>query len=183
MPNHKPIDWLTAEDGWTRINLYGREEAEFDEMREEAYQRDIYTDGLGSLIEVQPDGTFDRLVMRMPIPDNAPVPMWGDTERDGVVGYMCQIDFECELGGASCGNSVYPSPSGAFCAGTCGVVEVEVIGRRVILQSSYMDEQPSSGDDEADEAAMKAHIDEMKAALKHFEKTGELPEKIERDTS
>ena len=78
---------------------------------------------------------------------NAPSP---DTKQGGVIGYMCAIDFECELGCASGGNKVYASAAEALCAGTCGVVEVEVIGRRTLIEMNIEDE---SEDDEAKEQA------------------------------
>lgn len=58
-------------------------------------------------------------------------------EEDGaVIGYMCAIDWECELGLASGGNRVFPSIEDARetlkCAEGCGIVEVEVRFRRVI---------------------------------------------------
>lgn len=64
------------------------------------------------------------------------VTVWAD-KSDSVVGYMCLTDFEFELGSASGGNSVYPSVSDIKamrrCVASCGIVEVEVRFRRIIL--------------------------------------------------
>jgi hypothetical protein len=62
-----------------------------------------------------------------------------EAEDDGsVIGYMCLIDFECELGAALDGNIVYPSPENCRehrkCIDGCGMVEVEVRFRRVIQE-------------------------------------------------
>ena len=65
--------------------------------------------------------------------------MWA--ERDGphkgkVVGYMCLIDFEFELGGNSYGNRVFPSEEECLehcpCSKACGMVEVAVEFIRIV---------------------------------------------------
>ncbi len=60
----------------------------------------------------------------------------------GVTGYMCLTDFECELGGASGGNRVYPSIENLKeykpCAMECGIVEVRVYGVRIASPTKYM---------------------------------------------
>lgn len=47
-----------------------------------------------------------------------------------VVGYMCAVDFNCELGHAAGGNTVYGSvadlKSHKKCWAQCGIVEVKV---------------------------------------------------------
>lgn len=63
---------------------------------------------------------------------------WFNEEEDGsgVVGYMCLVDFECELGAAMGGNGVYPSvedlKANRKCVEGCGIVEVRVVGVRVV---------------------------------------------------
>ena len=59
-------------------------------------------------------------------------------EKGGpVIGYMCATDWECELGLASGGNTIFPSKEDAInrlkCAEGCGIVEVEVRFRRLVL--------------------------------------------------
>ena len=59
-----------------------------------------------------------------------------DEDGSGVVGYMCLVDFECEIGAAMGGNKVYPSvedlKSHSSCVEGCGIVEVRVVGVRVV---------------------------------------------------
>lgn len=62
-------------------------------------------------------------------------------ERGGpVIGYMCATDWECELGAASGGNTVFPSKEDAMrnlkCAESCGIVEVEVRFRSLVVQGT-----------------------------------------------
>jgi hypothetical protein len=63
-------------------------------------------------------------------------------EDDGnyVVGYMCRVDYECELGAAAGGNVVFPSLEDAKqnlrCADACGIVEVEVRYRKTAMVGS-----------------------------------------------
>jgi hypothetical protein len=49
---------------------------------------------------------------------------------DEVIGYMCRIDWEFEIGNASDGNKIYPCidslKKGHPCASECGIVEVVV---------------------------------------------------------
>lgn len=76
---------------------------------------------------------------------NAPTtPMWADDNSDYVIGYMCLTDFECELGGATGGNTVHPSVEDLRkrrgCVDRCGIVEVEVRARRVVQEASYDDD-------------------------------------------
>lgn len=65
-------------------------------------------------------------------------PMWVEDGEDFVIGYMCLTDFECEIGAACGGNSVYPSVEDIRkhrrCVETCGIVEVEVRARRIVQE-------------------------------------------------
>lgn len=64
-------------------------------------------------------------------------PIWAESDGISIIGYMCLTDFECELGGASDGNHVYPSLSSLLadrrCAIECGVAEVEVKLKNILL--------------------------------------------------
>lgn len=106
----------------------------------------VMTSGHGLIVEVGSDGVVRSLVPQNDIPDDAPIPTYGKTERNGVIGYMCKIDFEVELGGGMV--SISPTAAGAHCSTSCGVVEVEVIGRKIIIPDSfdqtYTDEQDSA---------------------------------------
>lgn len=57
-----------------------------------------------------------------------------------VIGYMCLIDFECELGAAEDGNRVYPSIASLkkhhVCSAECGIAEVRVTAVRVVLEGT-----------------------------------------------
>lgn len=59
----------------------------------------------------------------------------------GNVGYMCQVDYECELGMADGGITIFPSPQECReyrkCTDSCGMVEVEVTVRRVITPQNF----------------------------------------------
>ena len=59
-------------------------------------------------------------------------------DPDSVVGFMCRIDFECELGSASGGNSVFPSVSDLRrchqMADECGIVMVEVRAVEIVVE-------------------------------------------------
>jgi hypothetical protein len=62
-------------------------------------------------------------------------------EDDGsVVGYMCMVDFECELGAAMGGNRVFPSIEDAKenlkCWRGCGLVEVRVSFVRIVEEGT-----------------------------------------------
>ncbi len=64
------------------------------------------------------------------------------SEDDGsVIGYMCAIDFECELGAAAGGNIIYPSIDDLKrchkCWENCGIVEVRTYFSREIVPSNY----------------------------------------------
>lgn len=56
-----------------------------------------------------------------------------------VIGYMCMIDWEREIGAAADGNRVFPSvealKAAHTCADECGIVEVEVRIRRVVQEA------------------------------------------------
>lgn len=57
-----------------------------------------------------------------------------------VIGYMCLIDWECELGSAADGNRIFPSikclKAAHPCADDCGIVEVEVRVRDLVQKGS-----------------------------------------------
>lgn len=59
-----------------------------------------------------------------------------EKDGSGVVGFMCLTDFECEVGGADGGNRVFPSVDDLKrykpCVKACGIVEVRVVGVRII---------------------------------------------------
>jgi hypothetical protein len=63
--------------------------------------------------------------------------MWAESDGS-VIGYMCATDWECELGSASGGNVIFPSLDDAKarlrCATGCGIVEVEVRYRALVLK-------------------------------------------------
>lgn len=52
-------------------------------------------------------------------------------------GFMCQIAFDCEIGNA-CSTEVYSSVKSLLlnhdCANECGIVEVEVTLKRIIVE-------------------------------------------------
>lgn len=56
-------------------------------------------------------------------------------------GYMCMIDFECELGMASGGNLVFPSienlKENRACVYRCGIVKVKVELDEVIQEQDF----------------------------------------------
>src|SRR5512146_2125205 len=64
-------------------------------------------------------------------------PIWAEEDGISIIGYMCLTDFECELGGASDGNHVYPSLSSLLadrkCAIECGVAEIEIKLKNILL--------------------------------------------------
>lgn len=57
------------------------------------------------------------------------------------IGYMCMIDFEDELGRASGGSKVYASiedlKENHSCWQSCGIVEVEVVFRKTIVEQNF----------------------------------------------
>ena len=63
-------------------------------------------------------------------------------------GYMCEIDFDCELGRAKGGTRVYPSIEDLKerhdCWEECGIVEVEV---RMVRQISPANNPPTNEKD------------------------------------
>ena len=62
-------------------------------------------------------------------------------EGYSVIGYMCLTDFECELGMACGGNTVYPSENNLRkhrkCVPECGIAKVEVIGLETIQEADF----------------------------------------------
>lgn len=69
------------------------------------------------------------------------IPMWAEKGQDYAIGYMDLVDFQFELGGALDGNKVYPSiedlTQNRPCTEECGIVEVEIRGRKIILPSKF----------------------------------------------
>ena len=66
--------------------------------------------------------------------------MMRDNDNENVVtGYMCMIDWECEIGAASGGNKIYPSiedlKASHTCWEGCGIVEVKVHFSKVICEA------------------------------------------------
>lgn len=60
-----------------------------------------------------------------------------DDEATGEVhGYMCLVDFECELGAARGGNTVYPSIEDCRrhrkCVASCGIVKVAIRALEIV---------------------------------------------------
>lgn len=158
----KAIAALEADDMYP-LDLYFKDVEKFgDYATPDEEKRIIYTDGAGYMVEVGFDGSVHRLVSHLPIPDDAPVPMWSDTPRGGVIGYMCKIDFECELGGTSA--VIRTSAEKALCSGDCGVVEVEVIGRKVIVPGSFDD-----GHFDMDEVQHKAYVDSARKKVQEYD--------------
>ncbi len=58
-----------------------------------------------------------------------------------VIGYMCGVDWDHELGEALGGNVVYPSESDLIankhCTDECGIVEVEIRLKRRVKESDF----------------------------------------------
>jgi hypothetical protein len=66
------------------------------------------------------------------------------SEEDGsVIGYMCKVDYECELGAAAGGNVVYPTVEDLKerrrCVDECGIVKVAVSLVEVVQEENYGD--------------------------------------------
>jgi hypothetical protein len=62
-------------------------------------------------------------------------------EDDGsVIGYMCRVDWECELGMAEGGNVIYPGIEDCKrvrkCTTACGIVEVSVSFRKIVEEGA-----------------------------------------------
>ena len=74
-------------------------------------------------------------------------------EDGGQFGYMCTIDFECELGHAADGTRIYPSvkalKSNHRCWNECGIVKVKTYLYEVVCEAQMPDwnsENPVVGD-------------------------------------
>ena len=66
------------------------------------------------------------------------------SEEDGsVIGYMCKVDYECELGAAAGGKVVYPTVEDLkerrSCVDECGIVKVAVSLEEVVQEENYGD--------------------------------------------
>ena len=63
--------------------------------------------------------------------------MFEDTPGE-VHGYMCLVDFECELGSAEGGNRIYPSIEDCRerrkCVSSCGIVKVAVRALEIVQE-------------------------------------------------
>lgn len=63
-----------------------------------------------------------------------------DDPHSPVIGYMCLVDYECELGCADDGNKIFPSIEDCReyrgCTDACGIVEVEVRARKIVQEPS-----------------------------------------------
>lgn len=106
--------------------------------------RTEYIDWLIAKHEDEPDGAAERIrrdffeTLRyagLIVPDDQ------DT-RPVRTGFMCKVDFECELGGAKGGNHVYPSigdlRENRKCVnGLSDIAEVEVQEVRVVQESDF----------------------------------------------
>ena len=61
-------------------------------------------------------------------------------DHNRVIGYMCKIDWSCELGSNYYGNTVYPSIESLKADHEmweeCGIVEVEVTFRDTIVEGT-----------------------------------------------
>jgi len=78
-------------------------------------------------------------------PEHTSQPMFPDDKQTGEMhGYMCKVDFECELGFAEGGNTVYPSVENLKerrkCTPQCGIVKVAVRCLEVVQAEKYTDE-------------------------------------------
>lgn len=76
--------------------------------------------------------------------DRKPIPMGRENKEDDfATGYMCLVDFECEIGMASGGNVIFPSiedcRENRKCVSSCGIVEVEVRARRIVQEPTAED--------------------------------------------
>ncbi len=63
---------------------------------------------------------------------------------DYVLGYMCGVDWQHEIGMASGGNTVYASPEDCAkrrkCTDQCGIVEVRVYFNKWVKEQKGFDE-------------------------------------------
>jgi hypothetical protein len=80
---------------------------------------------------------FGTLVLgKLGLPSGKPKAMWAEPGKDYVFGYMCLVDFECEMGAADGGVRIYPSLDELIerrkCVVGCGIVKVKVEGVEVI---------------------------------------------------
>lgn len=169
MASLKQMQRLTElhDDGWRSVDLHYRS----DPVDIPIGGPIVVMNGYGIIASLESDGSIRYMVPQDDIPDDAPRPMWGDTPRGGVIGYMCKIDFECELGGTSA--VIRPNAAQAMCTGTCGVVEVEVIGRRIILdECRHLGYVGVEGD--VDESVLAAWSEKVKTALEDFDKSDRL---------
>lgn len=81
-------------------------------------------------------------------------PWWKscDGMEDGknyVLGYMCGVDWEHEIGMASGGNTIYASPEDCArcrrCTTECGIVEVRVYLNKWVVEQNLWGEEEDNG--------------------------------------
>lgn len=119
---------------------------------------------MNTIFIITEDGQLEEQYPPEPTKDGQLRAVWSDTRWHGVIGYMCGIDFTCELGGASGGSRVYPGAREALCQAGCGVVEVEVIGRRYIVEDYYEIESEDNAQ------ACHDYMIEVRAYLEAFDR-------------
>ena len=76
-------------------------------------------------------------------PAYKPRSMWAEDGENFVIGYMCLTDFECEIGAAKGGNSIYPSvhdcKRSRRCVDFCGIVKVKVEALEIVQRPKDYD--------------------------------------------
>ena len=91
--------------------------------------------------------------------------------REVRYGYMDMTDYYHEVGEASGGNTIWPSPEnlleGSPCASQCGIARVKVMFDKEILEPNFLDENCISFDD-IEKKSAKWFQSEMRS-LKHME--------------
>lgn len=77
------------------------------------------------------------------------LPMFPDEGDDTVYGYMCKVDFECELGGAEGGNRIFADPEDCRrcrpCVSQCGMVKVAIRAIEIVQPENYGECTSESG--------------------------------------
>ncbi len=63
-----------------------------------------------------------------------------ENDENYVIGYMCRVDWDCELGGAMGGNTIYCDikdlKEHRKCWKSCGIVEVKVYFSKLVEQGT-----------------------------------------------
>lgn len=100
-----------------------------------------------------------------------PSAMWA-ADDGGVIAYMDTVDFECELGAASGGNRIYPSPDDlkrhSQCWQRCGITEVKVFAVREVHPQNLWDDE----DEDALAQAIEARRAETQSGSVHESAVG-----------